>query len=111
MGVDEIPAAKEPPTREEVEFLEAMSRLVDNPFFRKLVGAVEEERERAIANMSRQVAFNGGAHVEPVNQRVIDHTRGFWNGARFAVTNFPNQKAKNWDKFVASDNDDGSESS
>lgn len=88
-------------TVEEKEFLEAMSRLRENPFFKKLAEAVESERERYITNLARNLALNGGEHAEPVNQRVIDYKRGFWNGAIFAVTQFPKQKAKDWDKFVA----------
>jgi hypothetical protein len=84
---------------EEKEFLEAMSRLTDNPFFQKLAEAVEAERERYISNLARTLAM--GSMAPPVDQREIDYKRGFWNGALYAVTLFPNKKAKNWDKFVA----------
>lgn len=78
-----------------------MSRLQENPFFQKLAEAVTEERERYISNLARNFALTGNEHAEPVNQRVIDYKRGFWNGAIYAVTQFPKKKAKDWDKFVA----------
>lgn len=77
-----------------------MTRLVENPYFKMLADAVGKERERYITNLARTLA-NGNEHAEPVNQRVIDYKRGFWNGALYAVTRFPEQKAKGWEKFVA----------
>jgi hypothetical protein len=88
-------------SHEEAEFLEAMKRLQANPLFQKLADAVAEERERYINNLARTFALTGGEHAEPVNQRVIDYKRGFWNGALWAVTQFPRKKAKGWDKYLA----------
>lgn len=98
-------------TADEIEFLEAMSRLRENPFFQKLVSAVEEKRQKYLDNLARGIAFNGSEHAEPVNQRVIDYKRGFWNGAVFAVSEFPKHGAKGWNKFVASVNNEESERS
>lgn len=84
---------------EEAEFLEAMSRLQSNPFFQKLAEAVADERERYIANLARTLA--SGVMAPEVDQREIDYKRGFWNGAIYAVTRFPKQKAKDWDKYLA----------
>lgn len=89
------------PTPEELEFLEAMSVLQQNPFFQKLAEAVGAERERYIANLVRHGAMSGSHTAPPVDQREIDYKRGFWNGAVYAVTQFPKQKAKDWHKFVA----------
>lgn len=88
-------------TSEELDFLEAMSRLQSNPLFQKLADAVVEERERYISNLARNIALNGGEHADPVNQRVIDYKRGFWNGAIWALVQFPKKHAKDWEKFVA----------
>lgn len=86
-------------TPEEKEFLEAMAVLQENPLFQQLIGGVQTERERYIANLSRTLAM--GVMAPPVDQREIDYKRGFWNGAVYAVTQFPKQKAKDWEKFVA----------
>lgn len=86
---------------EEGEFLEAMARLQKNPLFQKLVEAVEQKREEFVVNLARDLTLKGGPHVDPVNQRYIDYQRGFWNGAIYAVTRFPKQKAKDWDKYLA----------
>lgn len=87
-------------TPEETEFLEAMSTLQQNPLFRLLAESVEGERDRYLRNLANTIAFTGGEHAEPVNQRVVDYKRGFWNGAVYAVTQYPKRKAKDWEKFV-----------
>lgn len=93
----EIPSKE--PTNEELAFFEAMHRLTSNPVFKQFAEAVESERERYISNLARLLAT--GIKGDPVDQRELDYKRGFWNGAIYAVTQFPRQKAKGWEKFFA----------
>lgn len=88
-------------TPDELEFLEAMKMLIEHPRFEMLVEAIKSERENYALNLARDLSLTGGAHAPEVNQRYVDHQRGFWNGALWAVTQFPKRRAKNWDKFVA----------
>lgn len=89
------------PTPEELEFLEAMQRLIANPYFQLLAVGVEAERDKYITALARHSVMGGGVKAPPVDQREVDYKRGFWNGALFAVTQFPAQKAMGWEKFVA----------
>lgn len=88
-------------TSEELEFLEAMKLLLGNPRFEMLVDAVKAERERYRINLATGIGMTGGAAAPAVDQREIDYKRGFWNGAVWALVQFPKQRAKDWDKFVA----------
>lgn len=78
-----------------------MRRLVSNSYFQLLAAGVEAERKKYLTNLASGVGFTGGVKAAPVDQREIDYKRGFWNGALYAVTVFPTQKAAGWDKFVA----------
>lgn len=88
-------------TPAELELLEAVSGLLEHPKFRLLANAVIAEREKYRRNLATGIGMTGGAQVPVVDQRELDYKRGFWNGAIWALVQFPKKHAKDWEKFVA----------
>lgn len=75
----------------------AVADITRHPSFSVLRDVVLEARETYFVNLAKGLA----AQTDPVDQREIDHKRGFWLGALWALNRLPKDIAKDHEQFVA----------
>ena len=78
------------------EILDALSQIAEHPSWNTLVDQVKDGREEYFRKLARQISSS----AQPLDQRVIDEKRGFWQGALWAVYSFPHMNKKQWDTFI-----------
>lgn len=65
----------------DLETLERIRLLQDHVGFKALRDLAEEQRTAYLINLARQI----GHSSEPVDQRVLDYKRGFFNGMMWVL--------------------------
>jgi hypothetical protein len=83
----------------EPDELEELVKLKRHPGFKLLQDKVLDAKEDYFANLARTLS-QGGVSANPVDQRFIDFRRGYWEGAIWALREFPAMTELQWQKFI-----------
>lgn len=71
--------------------------LLDRPSFKLLTAEMERRAAEDAARIGRLLLVQ----AKPVDQRLIDYTRGYWKGVMFALKTYPADADKAWQRHVA----------